>query len=141
MKQSVLFLCERNAGRSQIAEGLLNHFYGDRYEAFSAGMRPSVINTAVIQVMEEIGVDMTGHTSKALSGFSAGYFDFVVLMTDYGSGMALPPHRNCIRQHFPDPAVHTDPCDGQLMRFRKLRDDIHKWISGRFGLVSADEKL
>jgi arsenate reductase len=105
MKQSVLFLRERNAGRSQIAEGLLNHYYGDRYQAFSAGMRPSVPNTTVIKVMEEVGVDMTGCTSKALSGFSDKFFDYIVLMTDNGSDMALPSHRTCIRQQFPDPAA------------------------------------
>ncbi len=137
MKQSVLFLCERNAGRSQIAEGLLNHFFSERYEAFSAGMRPSVVNTAVIEVMREIGVDMTGCTSKSLSGFSDQYFDVIVLMTDNGSAIALPPHRNCIKKHFPDPATHTNPCDEQLMRFRELRDDIHTWITGTFGPESA----
>jgi arsenate reductase len=136
MKQSVLFLCERNAGRSQIAEGLLNYFYGDRYEAFSAGMRPSVVNTAVIQVMEEIGVDMTGYTSKALSGFNGRYFDFVVLLTDNGSAMALPSHRNCIRQHFPDPAALSGTRVEQLSGFRELRDDIQTWIAGRFGPIS-----
>lgn len=136
MKQSVLFLCERNAGRSQIAEGLLNHYYGDRYQAFSAGMRPSVLNTTVIKVMEEIGVDMTGCTSKSLSGFSDRYFDFVVLMTDNGSAVTLPPHRYCIRQHFVDPVSLTGTRDEQLPGFRELRDNIQTWISVRFAPVS-----
>jgi len=69
MKKRVLFICKNNSGRSQMAEGILRHLYGDRYEAFSAGSDPKEINPLTVRVMEEMGVDMSGHESKSIMKF------------------------------------------------------------------------
>ena len=62
-KTKVLFLCTHNSARSQMAEGLLRHFYGERYEAFSAGATPTKVHPLAIKAMAEIGIDITGQSS------------------------------------------------------------------------------
>ena len=64
-KTKVLFLCTGNSARSQMAEAFLRKYGGERFEAFSAGLEPSVLNPFTIQVMEEVGVDMSAHFPKA----------------------------------------------------------------------------
>ena len=61
MKKRVLFICTHNSARSQMAEGLLNAFLGDKFEGFSAGIKPTKINPYVIEAMAEIGVDISKH--------------------------------------------------------------------------------
>jgi len=64
-KLRVLFICTANSARSQMAEGLLRHLAGDRFEVFSAGTRPSQVNPNAVRAMEEIGIDISGHDSKS----------------------------------------------------------------------------
>ncbi|MGH8760422.1 MAG: arsenate reductase ArsC, partial [Burkholderiales bacterium] len=65
-KKRVLILCTGNSARSQMAEGLLRHDAGNRFEVESAGTRPSVVRTEVIAVLKEVGIDITSHRSKHL---------------------------------------------------------------------------
>lgn len=69
MKKKVLFICTHNAARSQMAGGLLRAFYGDRYEAYSAGTQSSKVNPYAIKVMAEIGIDISTHNSKNVDVF------------------------------------------------------------------------
>ncbi len=69
MKKKVLFLCTGNSCRSQMAEGILRHLMGDRFEVESAGTRPSIVNPVAIKVMAEIGIDISGHRSKSVEEF------------------------------------------------------------------------
>src|SRR5258708_27160596 len=69
MKTSVLFLCTGNSARSQMAEGLLRHFAGDRYEVFSAGTQPVGLNPLAVEAMREIGADISAQRSKRVSEF------------------------------------------------------------------------
>ena len=62
-KRSVLILCTGNSARSQMAEGLLRHEAGDRFEVFSAGTRPTSVRPEAIEVMAEIGIDISTHPS------------------------------------------------------------------------------
>jgi arsenate reductase (thioredoxin) len=64
-KLRVLFICTANSARSQMAEGLLRHLAGDRFEVFSAGTRPSQVNPNAVRAMEEIGIDISSHDSKS----------------------------------------------------------------------------
>jgi len=77
-KTKVLFLCTHNSARSQMAEGLLRHFYGDRYEAFSAGANPTSVHPLAIKAMAEIGIDISGHSSKSIDEFRGRDIDLVV---------------------------------------------------------------
>lgn len=81
-KTRVLFVCTANATRSQMAEGLLKMKYGDRFEVFSAGTRQAKVSTRAIDVMQEIGIDISQHRSKTLAEFSGASFDLAVTLCD-----------------------------------------------------------
>jgi arsenate reductase len=75
MKKTVLILCTGNSARSQMAEGLLRHDAGERFEVSSAGTNPSAVRREAIAVMQEIGIDISGHRSKSVDEFSSRGFD------------------------------------------------------------------
>src|SRR5665647_3794814 len=79
-KQTMLFLCTHNAARSQIAEALINARYVDRYVAYSAGSEPTKVHPCAIEVMAEIGIDITRQRAKSLNEFDGTPFDYVVTM-------------------------------------------------------------
>jgi len=82
-KKRVLFLCTSNSARSQMAEGLVNHFLGDRWEAFSAGTAPAgYVHPLAIQVMDELGIDISAQRSKPVDEFRGAEFDFVITLCD-----------------------------------------------------------
>ncbi len=66
MKTRVLFLCTGNSARSQMAEGLLRHLAGERFDVFSAGTRPAGLNPNAVAAMKELGIDISGHRSKSV---------------------------------------------------------------------------
>ena len=80
MKQRVLFLCTHNSCRSQMAEGLVNHFLGDRYQAFSAGTEATRVNPLAAKVLLELGIDISHHRSKILDEFTGQPFDYVITL-------------------------------------------------------------
>ena len=73
--QRVLILCTGNSARSQMAEGLLRTIGGERFEVFSAGVKPSAVRPEAIQAMKEIGIDISGHRSKSVDEFAGQQFD------------------------------------------------------------------
>lgn len=78
MKKKVLFLCEGNACNSQMAEGLMRKFYGEEYEVFSAGVKPTALNKSAIDVMHEIGIDISNQASKHIDEFLSQPFDIII---------------------------------------------------------------
>lgn len=78
MKKTVLFLCEGNSCNSQMAEGLMRRFYGDEYEVFSAGVKPIGLNKTAIEVMSEVGIDISNQASKHINDFLNQHFDFII---------------------------------------------------------------
>lgn len=78
MKKKVLFLCAGNSCNSQMAEGLMRQFYGDKYEVFSAGVQPTKINKSAIDVMKEIGIDISEQASKHINEFLNQPFDIII---------------------------------------------------------------
>ena len=81
-KKRVLILYTGNSARSQMAEGLLRHDAGDRYEVFSAGTRPGSVRPEAITAMRELGIDISGHRSKSVDEFDGQRFDYVVTVCD-----------------------------------------------------------
>ena len=81
-KKKVLFLCTHNSARSQMAEGLLRAMYGDRYEAYSAGIEATTIDPRAVAVMKEIGIDISGQRSKSAEEFQDIIFDHAVTVCD-----------------------------------------------------------
>src|SRR5258708_21503017 len=84
-KKTVLILCTGNSARSQMAEGLLRHEAGDRFEVFSAGTKPSHVRPEAIAAMNEIGIDISGHRSKSLDEFSGQDFDYLITVGDHAN--------------------------------------------------------
>ena len=81
-KKKVLFLCYHNSYRSQMAEGFLKAFFKDEYESFSAGIQPTSINPYAIEIMKEIGIDISDQYSKNVEEFQGKKFDYIVTVCD-----------------------------------------------------------
>jgi len=78
----VLFVCTGNRARSQMAEGLLRHLAGDRFDAYSAGTAPSGISELTIEAMREVGIDVSEQRSKSVDEFAKQHFDYVITVCD-----------------------------------------------------------
>ena len=81
-KKRVLILCTENSARSQMAEGLLRHDAGERFEVESAGTKPSFVRPEAIAAMDELGIDISGHRSKSVKEFDGQKFDYVITVCD-----------------------------------------------------------
>ena len=126
MKQRVLFLCTGNSARSQMAEGLLRHWAGDRFEVFSAGTRPAGLNPNAVTVMAEMGVDIAGGRSKSANEFTDQQFDYVITVCDSAkeSCPIFPGAAQRLHYSFQDPAATQGSAEEQLAVFRRVRDQI-----------------
>ncbi|MEM4245912.1 MAG: arsenate reductase ArsC [Candidatus Bathyarchaeia archaeon] len=130
----MLFICTDNSARSQMAEALLNSYYGDRYSAFSAGTSPRQVDPRAVRVMEEIGVDISKNRSKSLTEFIGSEFDYVVTVCDQvREACPFFPAKKVIHKGFEDPARLKGSEDEVLARFRLIRDQIKSWIEETFG--------
>jgi arsenate reductase len=130
-KQRVLILCTGNSARSQMAEGLLRHDAGDRFEVFSAGVAPSKVRPEAIAVMNEIGIDISGHRSKHIDEFTGQKFDYVLTVCDNAreSCPIFPGATVMIHHSFIDPAALTGSEQARLTAFRKVRDEIREYLT------------
>jgi arsenate reductase (thioredoxin) len=125
-KPSVLFLCVANSARSQMAEGLGRMIFGDRAAVRSAGSQPSRVNPYAVEVMAEIGVDLTGHTSKSVDAIDPATVDTVITLCAEEVCPAFLGRARRLHWPIPDPAS-PDPSiarDEMLRRFRTARDTI-----------------
>ncbi|MFF7944770.1 arsenate reductase ArsC [Nocardia gamkensis] len=117
-KPSVLFVCEHNAGRSQMAAGFLTALAGDRFDVRSAGSAPAeALNATVVDAMAEVGIDISGHAPKPLTMDAIGISDVVVTM---GAGDACPFFPGISYRDWMLP----DPADQSLDVVRTIRDHI-----------------
>src|ERR1700722_15750055 len=107
MKKTVLILCTGNSARSQMAEGLLRHDAGDRFDVASAGTHPGRVRSEAITVMKEIGIDISGQRSKSVDEFASRGFDYVLTVCDNAkeSCPTYPGHANRLHKGFEDPAA------------------------------------
>ena len=135
-KARVLILCTGNSARSQMAEGLLRHDAGDRFEVFSAGTRPSAVRPEAIAVMRELGIDLGGHRSKHVDTFAGQSFNYVLTVCDNAkescpifSGQA-PGTAVRIHRGFEDPAALAGSEEERLALFRRVRDEIREYLRG-----------
>src|SRR5688572_31743613 len=106
-KQRVLILCTGNSARSQMAEGLLRHDAGDRFEVRSAGTAPTRVRPEAVEVMKEVGIDISRHRSKSVDEFAEQEFDYVLTVCDHARETCpiFPGHTNRLHQSFKDPAI------------------------------------
>ncbi len=126
-KQRVLFLCTGNSCRSQRAEGILRSLAGDKFEAYSAGSRPSGrVHELAVDAMRESGIDISKHESKSVDSFAGEKFDFVVTVCD-NAREACPNFPGAGRQahwSFDDPAQASGTEEQRRRVFRRVRDEI-----------------
>ncbi|WP_376790210.1 arsenate reductase ArsC [Thermoflexus sp.] len=124
-KLRVLVLCTGNAARSQMAEGLIRAALGDRVQVFSAGTHPAgYVHPMAIQVMREIGIDISGHRSKSLSEFIGQPFDLVLTVCDHAAEECPVWPGQGERMHigYPDPGRWAWDEERMLEEFREIRD-------------------
>lgn len=122
----ILFLCVANSARSQMAEGLARRVLDGIAQVTSAGSRPTRVNPNAIEVMSEVGIDISSHSSKAVAQLNAADFDTVITLCAEEVCPILPGQVQRLHWPTPDPA-HIDPNDtpeGVRQRFRDARDEI-----------------
>ena len=127
-RKRVLILCTGNSARSQMAEGLLRHDGGDRFEVLSAGVEASFVRPQAIKVMSEIGIDITSHHSKSVDEFLGQEFDYVITVCDNAQERCpvFPGQTERIHWSFDDPAAATGEEEVILETFRRVRDEIRE---------------
>ncbi len=128
MKKKVLLLCTHNSCRSQMAEGIVNHYLGDVYQAFSAGTEKTRVNPVAIQVLAEIGIDISGHYSKTLDEFANEKFDHVITLCGSANEQCPIFFGGVRRVHigFDDPSRTSGTEEEIMADFRRVRDEIRK---------------
>jgi arsenate reductase (thioredoxin) len=128
MKKRVLFLCTHNSCRSQMAEGLVNHFLGDRFQAFSAGTEATRVNLLATRVMAELGIDITSHYSKTLDEFAGQPFDYVITLCGDANEKCPLFFGGVQRVHlgFDDPSRLPGSEDDVLPEYRRVRDELRR---------------
>src|SRR5262249_35942215 len=133
MKSRVLILCTGNSARSQMAEGILRHDGGDTFEVESAGVKPSSVRPEAIQVMREIGIDISNHRSKSVDAFIGQEIDTVITVCDNAKETCpvFTGKTKRVHQSFEDPPPPEVGSDEELIStFRRVRDEIREWMKG-----------
>jgi len=127
-RQRVLILCTGNSARSQMAEGLLRHDAGNRFEVFSAGVSPSQVRAEAIAAMQELGIDISGQRSKSVEEFAGQKFDYVITVCDNANEHCpiFPGTTQRVHWSFEDPAAVVGDEAKRLAVFCRVRDDIRK---------------
>lgn len=140
MKKRVLFLCTGNSCRSQMAEGLLRHIAGERFDAASAGTDPTMVNPLAIEVMAEAGIDISAQRSKSVAEMEGQTFDYVITVCDNARANCpvFPGGSNSLHWSIPDPAAVVGPHDQVLVVFRSTRDSLASHIR-RLTATPSDE--
>ncbi len=139
MKKRVLFLCTHNSARSQMAEGLANFFLGDLIRAESAGIVETFVKKPAIDVMAEIGIDITMQKSKSMDKFLDEEFDLVVTVCDNArESCPFFPGRRVIHRDFNDPSDTKGSQADILGAFRNTRDEIKSWLLNDFRGILDD---
>ena len=133
--ETVLFVCTHNSSRSQMAEGLLRDRYGDQYEVRSAGTEPGGVNPFAIEVMDEVGIDLSGHTSDPVDAYVDTPHDIVVTVCDDAAERCpfVSARKQNLHRGFDDPSAVMGTDEEKRAAFRRVRDELDDWIGATFG--------
>jgi arsenate reductase len=126
-KVTVLFVCKNNSIRSQMAEAIVNSYYGGSHSAFSGGTEPTTINVNTIKVLKEISIDISNEKSKNIEIFKNMKFDHVITLCEDDKCHCFSNADNFIYKLFNAP--NNSSKSEKLDSFRQIRDDIKEWIS------------
>jgi arsenate reductase (thioredoxin) len=131
MKKRVLFLCTHNSCRSQMAEGLVNHYLGDQFQACSAGTEATRVNPLAIRVLAELDIDITHHSSKVLTEFDGQPFDYVITLCGDANEQCPLYFGGVRRVHigFSDPSRLSGSDAQVLPEYRRVRDELRQKLT------------
>ena len=141
-QQRVLFVCTHNSARSQMAEGMLRAWGGDRFEAFSAGTEATSVRPEAIAAMSEIGIDISRQTSKTLEPFLGESFTWLITVCDQAreSCPTLPGVTQQGHWSIDDPSAVQGTDEERIEAFRQARDVLRGRIQ-MFILAAGREDL
>ena len=130
-KKRVLILCTGNSARSQMAEGLLRHDAGERFEIESAGTRPGFVRPEAIAAMRELGIDISGHRAKSVEEFAGQPFDYVITVCDNAkeSCPVFLGGAKRLHQGFDDPSALEGSEEERLALFRRVRSELRAYLA------------
>ncbi|MFW5861141.1 MAG: arsenate reductase ArsC [Spirochaetota bacterium] len=139
-KTGVLFVCVHNAARSQMAEAFLKEMAGDRFDVVSAGFEPGILNPLAVEVMKEVGIDISGNQTKdVFTLFKKGaLFTYVIAVCDEASAQRCPVFPGMAKRYtwsFEDPASFSGSYEEKLARTREVRDKIKQKIQEWINIV------
>lgn len=131
-KARALFVCTHNSARSQMAEGLLRHLAGDRFEAFSAGTEATRVRPEAISAMNDLRIDISGQESKTLDRYLGEPFDYVITVCDEANEACpfFPGAKERLHWSLPDPSQADGADEERLEVFRVVRDRLKDHIDG-----------
>lgn len=142
--KKILFLCTGNSCRSQMAEGFCKHYHAGVYECFSAGIEAHRLNTSAVEVMNEVGIDISDQKSKTVAQLPDVEFDYVVTVCGDADENCpfFPAKTKKLHIGFDDPAKHQNdmPDDQKMDVFRRVRNEIRQMVLNLPKLLSGDEK-
>ncbi|MCE7042738.1 arsenate reductase ArsC [Dyadobacter sp. CY312] len=130
--KKILVLCTGNSCRSQIAEGYLRKFAGEKAAVYSAGVETHGVNPKAITIMAEDGIDISGHTSNHVEEYTNIDFDFVITVCDNAKERCpyFPTNAKKFHYNFPDPAKATGSDEEVKTEFRAVREMIREYCEG-----------
>lgn len=131
MTKKILVLCTGNSCRSQIAEGYLRYFLGDKVAIYSAGVETHGVNPRAIETMKEDGIDLSMHTSNHIDEYQNIDFDTIITVCDNAKERCpfFPSKAEKIHHNFPDPAKSRGTEEEILQEFRNVRQMIKEYCS------------
>lgn len=141
-RQRVIFVCTHNSARSQMAEGMLQAFGGERFEVFSAGTEATGVRPEAIEVMNEIGIDISRHTSKTIDEFMGESFSWLITVCDQAKEACPTIPGVAQQQHWSidDPSTVEGDEETRLDAFRETRDIIRDRVH-IFALAAGRDDL
>jgi arsenate reductase (thioredoxin) len=141
-RRRVIFVCTHNSARSQMAEGMLRTVGGDRFEVFSAGTEATGVRPEAVAVMDEIGIDISSHTSKTIDAFTGESFSWLITVCDEAKEACptIPGVANQQHWSIDDPSTVVGDEDRRLEAFRNTRDIIRDRVH-IFALAAGRDDL
>jgi thioredoxin type arsenate reductase len=129
MPKGILFLCVANSARSQMAEGIARSLAPSGVKVWSAGSRPASVRPEAIAVLKEIGIDISGHRSKAVAEIPTSEVDTVITLCGEEECPVFPGRVQRLHWGLPDPAAVVGSKEEVLTAFRKMRDELSQRIA------------
>ena len=127
--KNILVLCTGNSCRSQIAEGFLRHYAGEKANVYSAGVETHGVNPRAISIMNEVGIDISNHTSNHVDEYANIDFDFIITVCDNAKERCpyFPSKAERLHYNFPDPAKASGTEEEIVNEFRRVRELIDEY--------------